>query len=172
MQTLKQFLELFVLVVQIISFPLVAWSIFVARKEAKASRDLQIALTLSQSFRERWEGGWSDVMYEIRHELKPNNENVPRKYQDHLYKMINWIDWLGVLIQTKSLSEQEIIFRSIRPQLKEIIQYSRPLIREDIKREGRDHWGALLTVADALGVEIEVTGNGGDEEPRGIATES
>jgi hypothetical protein len=160
--TLKSILELLALVVQIVSFPIAAWSIYLARKEAKASRDLQIALTLSESFRERWEGGWSDALYELKQVLRTSGSNeVPKEYNDHLYKMLNWIDWLGILINHKSLSEQRIIFDSIRPQLVEIIQLSRDLIRGDMERHGQDYWAGLKTVADALNVEIAGTGRDG-----------
>jgi len=157
--TLKGILELLALAVQIVSFPIAAWSIYLARKEAKASRDLQIALTLSESFRERWEGGWSDTLYELKQVLRTSGSNeVPKEYNDHLYKMLNWIDWLGILINHKSLSEQRIIFDSIRPQLVEIIQLSRELIRSDMERHGQDYWAGLKTVADALDVDLNKTG--------------
>jgi len=160
--TLKSILELLALVVQIVSFPIAAWSIYLARKEAKASRDLQIALTLSESFRERWEGGWSDALYELKQVLRTSGSNeVPKEYNDHLYKMLNWIDWLGILINHKSLSEQRIIFDSIRPQLVEIIQLSRGIIWDDLKRHGEDYWAGLRTVADALDVEISGTSQDG-----------
>jgi len=160
--TLKSILELLALVVQIVSFPIAAWSIYLARKEAKASRDLQIALTLSESFRERWEGGWSDTLYELKQVLRTSGSNeVPKEYNDHLYKMLNWIDWLGILINHKSLSEQRIIFDSIRPQLVEIIQLSRGIIWDDLKRHGEDYWAGLRTVADALDVEISGTSQDG-----------
>lgn len=156
MATLKAILEVLALFVQIIGFPVAAISLFMARKEAKASRDLQIALTLSESFRTRWEGGWSDVMYELKQVLKTSeSDEVPIKYRDHLYKMMNWIDWLGILIKTKSLSEKKIIFDSIRPQLVDIIKLSRPLIKQDTELNDKDYWAGLLTVAGALNIKIE-----------------
>lgn len=150
----KQILEVIVLVVQIISFPIAAASLYLARKEAKASRDLQIALNLSESFRSRWEGGWSDALYEVKEAQKTSGaDEVPEKYRDRLFQMLNWIDWLGVLIRTKSLSEKEIIFGSIGPQFVEIIDISRPLIEPDIQAHGSKYWAGLLTVAQAQDVE-------------------
>jgi len=150
----KQVLELIVLVVQIISFPIAAGSLYLARKEAKASRDLQIALNLSESFRSRWEGGWSDALYKVKEAQRTSGSNaVPVEYRDRLFQMLNWIDWLGVLIRTKSLSEKEIIFGSIGPQFAEIIAISRPLVEPDIKEHGPKYWAGLLTVAEAQNVE-------------------
>jgi hypothetical protein len=150
----KQFLEIVVLVVQIISFPVAAGSLYLARKEAKASRDLQIALNLSESFRARWEGGWSDALYKVKETQKTSgSRDVPVEYRDRLFQMLNWIDWLGVLIRTRSLSEKEIIFGSIGPQFVEIIDISRPLIEPDIQEHGSKYWAGLLTVAQAKDVE-------------------
>ncbi len=151
---LKQLLEVIVLVVQIISFPVAAASLYLARKEAKASRDLQIALNLSESFRSRWEGGWSDALHEVKEAQKTLGTNdVPIKYRDRVFQMLNWIDWLGVLIKTKSLSEKEIIFGSIGPQFVEIINISRPLIEPHIQEHGSKYWAGLLAVAQAQDVE-------------------
>ena len=156
MEKLKAILEVLALIVQIIGFPVAAISLFMARKEAKASRDLQIALTLSESFRSRWEGGWSDVMYELKQVLKTSDsDEVPIKYRDHIYKMMNWIDWLGILIKTKSLSEKKIIFDSIRPQLVDIIKISRPLIRKDTELNDENYWAGLHTVAAGLNIKLE-----------------
>lgn len=152
--TLKEFLELLALVIQIISFPIAAWALYMTRREAKASRDLQIALSLSESFRSRWEGGWSDALYELKQAQEATNTNdVPEKDRDPLYQMLNWIDWLGVLIRTKSLSEKEIIFGSIGPQFLQIINTSRPFIETEIQKKGPRYWSGLLIVAKALDVE-------------------
>ena len=151
---LKQILELVALAVQIISFPVVAWSIYWARKEARAARDLQIALNLSESFRTRWEGGWSDALYEVKQALQESkSDEVPRRYKDPLFQMLNWIDWLGVLINRKSLSEKGIIFDSIGPQFVEIINISRPLLKPYFEKHGPNYWGGLVTVAEALNVQ-------------------
>jgi hypothetical protein len=149
----KQLLEVIVLLVQIISFPIAAGSLYLARKEAKASRDLQIGLNLSESFRSRWEGGWSDALYKVKEAQNASgSKEVPIEYRDTLFQMLNWIDWLGVLIRTKSLSEKEIIFGSIGPQFVEIIDISRPLIEPDIRKHGSKYWAGLLTVAQAQNV--------------------
>ena len=122
--------------------------------EAKASRDLQIALNLSESFRSRWEGGWSSALYEVRLEQEAaNTDEVPKEKRDPLYQMLNWIDWLGVLIKEKSLTEKAIIFRSITPQFRQIINTSRTFLEDEIQKEGPESWSGVLIVAKALDVE-------------------
>ena len=152
--TFTQYLQVVALIIQIISFPIAAWALYMTRKEAKASRDLQIALSLSESFRSRWEGGWSNALYEIRlaQDAAKTNE-VPEKDRDPLYQMLNWIDWLGVLIRTKSLTEREIIFRTIGTQFRQIINASRTFLEPEIQKEGPEYWSGLLIVAKALDVE-------------------
>ncbi len=154
--TLKEILEVLALLAQIIGFPFAAISIYLARKEARAARDLQIALNLSESFRSRWEGGWSDALYEVKQAQEASqSKEIPVKNRDSLFQMLNWIDWLGVLIRTKSLSEKEIIFGSIGPQFTEIIEISRPLFEPDLKKHGSKYWAGLLTVAAALNLRLE-----------------
>ena len=154
--TPKEVLETMALVVQIVGFPVAAWSLYAARKEAKAARDLQIGLNLSESFRSRWEGGWSDALYEVKQAQESSqSQEIPVKNRDSLFQMLNWIDWLGVLIRTKSLSEKEIIFGSIGPQFTEIIEISRPLFEPDLKKHGAKYWAGLLTVAAALNIKLD-----------------
>ena len=115
--TIKEKLELLALVVQIISFPIAAWSLYWARREAKASRDLQIALNVWDSFQKHWEGGWSNAFYAVQEAQQASGSTeIPNEHRDAFYQMLNWIDWLGTLIRTGSLSETEIIFGSIGPQ--------------------------------------------------------
>ncbi|HKR61795.1 MAG TPA: hypothetical protein VJS64_19065 [Pyrinomonadaceae bacterium] len=145
---LKEFLELLALIVQIVSFPIAAWSLYWARKEAKASRDLQIALNVWESFQTRWESGWSDALYAVKEEQEASGTSeVPGKHRDSFFQMLNWIDWLGSLIRTKSLSETEIIFGSIGPQFAEIIDVGEPLLQPYFKKYGRPYWKGLLRVA-------------------------
>ena len=147
----RQILEIIALIVQIISFPIAAWSLYWARKEAKASRDLQIALNVWESFQTRWERGWSDALYAVKQEQKATStREVPIKYHDSLYEMLNWIDWLGTLIRTKSLTETEIILGSIGPQFGEIIDIGEPLLEPYFQEHGRKYWKGLLRVAKEL----------------------
>ena len=154
--TVKEILEVLALLAQIIGIPFAAISIYLARKEARAARDLQIGLNLSESFRSRWEGGWSTALYEVKQaQAASQSQEIPIENHDPLFQMLNWIDWLGVLIRTKSLSEKEIIFGSIGPQFTEIIEISRPLFEPDLKKYGAKYWAGLLTVAAALNIKLE-----------------
>lgn len=147
----RQILEIIALAIQIISFPIATWSLYWARKEAKAARDLQIALDVWKSFTTRWEAGWRDAFYAVKDEQQAmGTREVPMKYRGQFFEMLNWIDWLGTLIRTKSLSETEIILGSIGPQFGEIIDIGEPLLEPYFEEHGRKYWKGLLRVAKEL----------------------
>jgi hypothetical protein len=149
--TIKEKLELLALAVQIISFPIAAWSLYWARREAKASRDLQIALNVWDSFQKHWEGGWSNAFYAVQEaqQLSGSSE-IPTEHRDTFFQMLNWIDWLGTLIRTESLSETEIIFGSIGPQFADMIDMGEPLLEPYFQKYGRPYWKGLLRVAKEI----------------------
>jgi hypothetical protein len=64
--------------------------------------------------------------------------------------MLNWIDWLGTLIRTESLSETEIIFGSIGPQFADMIDMGEPLLEPYFQKYGRPYWKGLLRVAKEI----------------------
>jgi len=147
----RQILEIIALVVQIISFPIAAWSLYWARREAKASRDLQIALNVWDSFQKHWEGGWSNAFYAVQEAQQASGSTeIPNEHRDAFYQMLNWIDWLGTLIRTGSLSETEIIFGSIGPQFAEMIDLGEPLLEPYFQKYGRPYWKGLLRVAKEM----------------------
>jgi hypothetical protein len=149
--TIKEKLELLALAVQIISFPIAAWSLYWARKEAKASRDLQIALNVWDSFQTHWEGGWSNAFYAVQEAQQASGSTeISNEHRDTFYQMLNWIDWLGTLIRTGSLSETEIIFGSIGPQFADMIDLGEPLLEPYFQKYGRPYWKGLLRVAKEI----------------------
>jgi len=42
----------------IVGVPIAALQLYIGRKHAQAARDLEVILSLSESFRTRWETGW------------------------------------------------------------------------------------------------------------------
>jgi hypothetical protein len=152
---LKETLEIIALIVQMVSLPIAVWSIYWARKEAKNSRDLQIALELSESFRSRWESNWRTTLKEVEEaQSKYHGADVPTKHQVELINMLNWIDWVGTLIKNKSLSNQKVLLGTLSPQFTRIIKAGRSMLEEDIRKEGRDYWGGVLVIVETLGIAL------------------
>lgn len=154
MKELRDILEMLSFVAQIISFPVAAISIILGQREAKASRDIQIALSLSESFRQYWESGWAEHLEAIIESQSESDTKTFSKTQEkQLRFMLNWIDWLGVFIKTKHFSKPEIIFGSISGRLLQIINLGQPIIESDIKENGVNYWSGVLNVSSLLSID-------------------
>jgi hypothetical protein len=154
MKELRDLLEMLAFAAQIISFPIAAVSIFLSRTEAKASRDLQVALTLSDSFRKYWESGWGETLEAITDFQKLNpGTDLSKEHEKQLRFMLNWIDWLGTFIKTKCFSKPDIVFGSISMRLCQIINAGRVTLERDMEKFGVDYWNGVLTVSKLLKIE-------------------
>lgn len=124
------------------------------QKDAQATRDLEIFLNLSQSFRRRWEAGWGRTLQEIRASMHTSHVfEVPEQYREELSYMLNWVDWLGTIMRTSVLGNDDVIFGSIGPTIMRIINAGRPLIERQCREHGLDYWGSLFIVARRLNIE-------------------
>lgn len=150
----RQWLEMTMFIATIVSLPIAAWSIYSARREAKASRDLDAALKLSESFRSLWEANWRRSLRDIiETQEKSQTSDVPSEYREQLDSMRNWIDWFGSLIRAGSISENHVLFGSIRPQFVQIISAGRSVIESDIRENGPEYWAGLNVVAKQLRIK-------------------
>jgi hypothetical protein len=148
--------ELLYFVAQTISLAFIALSIYVARKEANASRQLQIMLDLSASFRARWEASWAKTVRTIVETQETSKDNVvPAQYEDELRFMLNWIDWVGILKRTGLLTQYDVVFGGIGPAMSSIIKLGRPIVEKDISAKGKNYWSGLLDVAEALDLPMK-----------------
>jgi hypothetical protein len=66
--------------------------------------------------------------------------------QSKVYDMLNWIDWLGVLIERKAFADPALMLRSIDSTLRKAITLSKQVLNE----QGRAEWPGVFTVADWL----------------------
>lgn len=120
-------------------------------RQSRISRDMDLMMNLSSSFRRRWEDKWEDI---IRPEAATAHRNQdPRaQVEKEIRHMLNWIDWLGTCIRTGMLSNESVILNSIGIPIKEIINKNQPLIEADIREHGTAYWASLLTVAEKLDI--------------------
>jgi hypothetical protein len=149
---IRDVLEVLSFAAQIISFPVAAVSIILARREANASRNIQIALTLSESFRKYWESGWADFLQATANQNIEAGDDFSDEQIRQIRFMLNWIDWLGVFIQTKHFSNPQIVLGSISGRLREIITLGRSIIADDTARYGADYWSGVNRVSMLLGM--------------------
>lgn len=131
-----------------------AVALVAGQREARASRDLEIFLNLSESFRARWEGGWSETLTAIGADHdNPHVFEVPAAHRTELVNMLNWVDWLGTIIKTGGLSNDAVIFGSIGVAIRRIVNAGRPLVEQQSREFGPDYWASLFVVARRLGID-------------------
>jgi hypothetical protein len=148
----KASLEVAVLMVQLLGFPIAALSIYLAYRSYKSSRDVQVALSLSESFRTRWEEGWRKSLNAIAEAQETDKKSDP-SHEEQLTNMLNWIDWVGRLMETGVLPKNMTLLATIEAPLVRAIQISRSRIEKDIADKGPNHWKGILTIARESGVE-------------------
>jgi hypothetical protein len=113
---------------------------------SRKSTDIQTVTALSVHFQHKWESSWRDVCRKgVPIELISDKQE-----QDDLFDALNWIDWLGVLVQTKSFANPNLILRSISSSLRQVIA----LGLDELNREGSKEWSGVFEVAKWLKFEI------------------
>lgn len=143
-------LEVFALVATLIGFAVAILQIYLGRREARASRDLEVTLSLSESFRTRWERSWRRVL----RRLEAGEEGPSTEDEDEFLNMLNWVDWLGNLIDRGLLHQEGVVLDAIGPQVRRMLELGRPILRHDVERHGWSYWKGLFVVADRLKVRL------------------
>lgn len=125
---------------------------YLGRNEARRARDLEVTLTLSDSFRTKWENGWRHTLRQLEQDPR---RTLSTEEQDELFNMLNWVDWLGNLMDCGHLSKNGAMLDSIGPQIRTMLEIGSDMIAADTRQHGREYWKGLLVVADQLGVSLE-----------------
>ena len=120
-------------------------------KQTIKSQHLQIILTISESFRNKWEENWKEILdgLEVDH-ISPRTKDIPPQNIDNISYMLNWVDWMGAMKTSGALSELEILTSSIGIPIKRIINAGYPILKHDTEKHGVDYWKNLFTVAEHL----------------------
>ncbi len=156
--TILSYLEMGAFAAQIFSLPVAAFTLVLNRIEGRAMRDLQIALTLSESFRKYWESGWEVSLARICDTKKSGNDRKGKNWlsdedANELRHMLNWIDWLGTFVRTRAFSNPHLIIGSIEFRLRQIIDCGEEIIVEESWLNGLEYWRGVITVAELLRIE-------------------
>lgn len=147
---LKVVLELLALCAAILGVPAAIYQFYIGRREAQAGRDLQVALSLSESFREKWDSQWASAMI---------NQKSDESSQIALKSMLNWVDWLGTLIRHHHLVDYGVVLDTLNFPINDLLDLYKEQIRNDVSLYGRDYWGGVLEVASKTWPEFEKTLN-------------
>jgi len=143
---LKAIFELLALGAAILGVPVAIYQLYIGRREAQAGRDLQVALSLSETFREKWDSQWASAM------INPKSEESS---QIALKSMLNWVDWLGTLIKHHHLVDYGVVLDTLNFPIKDLLELYQEQILNDISMYGRDYWGGVLEVASKTWPEFE-----------------
>ncbi len=120
----------------------IALGYFASRK----ATDIQAVTTLSIHFQSKWERSWRALCQSG----VPIEKIKSKEQRDDLVDALNWIDWLGILVQTKSFSNPALLLRSISTPLKQIIV----LGASELNRDGPTEWAGVFEVAKWLRMQV------------------
>ncbi len=150
---IKPLLEAVALVATSVGFVLGLYQVYMGRAEAQTARDLEITLSLSESFRNKWETSWRRSLKELTARSAAGEIDGS---EEELANMLNWIDWLGNLIDNRHLKNVDVILGAIGPQMRAMMEVGRPVIEQETRDQGPEYWRGLLIVADRMGVSFDV----------------
>lgn len=141
---MKEILENLSLIAQIISFPIAAIAIFISVKTSKRDRDVSLIISLSETFRDRWENKWRATVQEF--EALPEGQQPDETQLNELLNLLNWIDWLGWLIENKVIHKHAVILNSIGPVLSRAIKAGAPILKKGTELYDTHFWAGVLIV--------------------------
>lgn len=137
--------------VQILGVPLALIGLWLSARSSAKSQDLQVILNFVESFREKWEGGWADLLDRV--------EAIPDHAEDRygnaqnrkeMTYVLNWIDWVGNLARSGFLRKEDVILQSINHALSRALKAGEPIIEEGCRTHGENYWAGLHFVKQRL----------------------
>lgn len=130
--------------VTIITLPVAVFTIWYNGRMAQKAIDLQIVANFSKQFHENWTTKWRSI---TEAGVRLDEIEIEELKYDY-FDMLNWIDWIGTLIEQKSFSDPKIMLKSISPILKKVIILS----SRTLNSEGKQEWSGVFSVARWLGL--------------------
>lgn len=130
--------------VQLVGIPLAAFGIFLGARSANRARNLQITLSIVESFSTRWENGWRSIVRDTVTSLTNNpSATLDQEQRDKVFDILNYVDWVGRMIKDGHFKNPKTVFLSIGPRVKPLIKVMRPVIDEHTKNQGHEIWGGI-----------------------------
>lgn len=125
-----------------------------SHKQTIKAQYLQIILSISESFRDKWESGWSDTLEELNSSHKERmTDPIPEKHLKDIRYMLNWIDWLGAMKSSEALDNLDILTSSIGVPMTAIINSGYEILLDDCAKNGSSYWKNLFVVAKHLKID-------------------
>ncbi|MDX1625422.1 MAG: hypothetical protein R3323_02805 [Wenzhouxiangellaceae bacterium] len=140
-----QWLQALAYLATIIGVPVAIVTFLAHKRQIERDRDFHAVLTLSESIRVRWEDGWDAAL----ERLESGRGSTEDRRQLRL--MMNWIDWLGIMISERLIPRPEIVLHSLDHAMLRAIRLHLHLDDEGPARLDRDLWRGVGQVYDRLG---------------------
>ena len=143
-------LEQVATLVSLIGVPIALIGLWLSARQSANARDLQVILEMAEAFRKRWEHSWRDTLNALEDIPEDERIDLDREMRSDLYNLLNWIDWLGVIVKTRMLNNPDAILSTVGPQIRRAIELARPIISRHEKEHGADYWGGLRSIEGLL----------------------
>lgn len=154
------FVETLSVWVQLLGLPIAVLGIWLSMRNSARSQDIQVMLNFVDSFREKWEGGWSDLLDDLEVSSSESTK-ISAEHEKQLRYLLNWIDWVGMLSKQHILKNEKVILASLAPSLCRAIRISKPLLDSDRKRHGDSYWSGVDFVVERLNEIAPLTSSSG-----------
>ena len=139
----------------IFGFPIAILTIYLSGVEAQKSRDLTITISLVESFQQEWQGNWRQALTSLKKFQQAKKvRTIPPERLDELRDMLNWIDWLGLMMKSKMIQNDYVIISGTKHQLLEIINVAKRHIKKGLKKQGCDWWAGVIFVSAKLDPDL------------------
>ena len=70
--------------------------------------------------------------------------------------MLNWLNWMGILIKNKWFG-RDVVVDTLGPVVVEIIKVSAHKLQTDIDERGKAWWNGVVYMADLKGIKVVIS---------------
>ncbi|MEL6526378.1 MAG: hypothetical protein AAFQ07_11780, partial [Chloroflexota bacterium] len=67
--------------------------------------------------------------------------------------ILNWLDWLGYLVESRAFKNPYVLYNTLGFQLRRVINLSQRKIEFDTRKHGVGYWGGVEYLSKELGIE-------------------
>jgi hypothetical protein len=138
---IKEFFDIIVGIVTVVGFPIAIYSIIASNKNTQKSIDIQVVTSLAMQFHQRWDAEWRTLVHKVSDPVTASSVEP-----QHVYSLLNWIDWMGVLMLRGALRDKNLVLDTIGLSLQDAIGAN----RETLNVQGAVEWAGIFEVAKRL----------------------
>jgi hypothetical protein len=135
-------------IITIVGFPLALAGILLAYRDGRNSRDLDAALVISDSFTDRWSPE-VQLAVEAVADSQQSGVSPPGEKVDAIVNGLNWLDSVGLMIDSHLLARPNRVVSPIKPELIKTLKSVGFIITTT---EARERWRGAWILARTLGL--------------------